>query len=51
MAKYTIILDGVAWDVVFCIEEVAEKYALYLRSWAKIGAETLQSSNPDELCL
>ena len=48
MAKYKIILEGDEQDEVFSTEESAEKYALYLCSCAREGAEILHMSNPGD---
>ena len=48
MAKYKIIFDGEEQDEVFCTEEAAEDYALYLCSCSRDGAEILHMSNPGD---
>ncbi|MBE6111524.1 MAG: hypothetical protein E7195_00720 [Peptococcaceae bacterium] len=48
MAIYKILLDGEEQEEVFDTEVEAEEYALYLRSCARTGAETLHWSNPGD---
>ena len=48
MVKYKIIYDGEERDEVFETEELAEEYALYLRSCAGVGAEIMHMSNPGD---
>lgn len=48
MAKYQVYYNGDYEDEIFDTEREAEKYASYLVSCAKEGAETLHMSNPGD---
>lgn len=48
MGKFKIIYDGEEQDEIFDSEEDAEEYALYLTGCERLGAETLNLSNPGD---
>lgn len=46
--KFKVIFDGYEEDEVFDSYDDAERYALYLQSCCRTGAETLHWSNPGD---